>query len=220
MNRVSVRTTISLLAALCLCCAMSSAQSASGSSPKSGSPSSSGQSSAAETAANSPFSIETEMFTYKAVEENSQVIACDIARYLFQSDVTEAPAGSHSPCLVSNPSQSNPGIVIVSPDSTLISDFQLWRADMATMSALESRADAVCVASETKSENGQENPAEPHIEIERPHRRRRWWAGRHGCGTGETYAAGPGRRRHPGNVQQQSDGHVCRRYRAESGAAQ
>ncbi|MGB9029440.1 MAG: hypothetical protein WCC27_04890 [Acidobacteriaceae bacterium] len=103
------------------------------------------------------------MFTYKAVEENSQVIACDIARYLFQSDVTEAPAGSHSPCLVSNPSQSNPGIVIVSPDSTLISDFQLWRADMATMSALESRADAVCVASETKSENGQETPAEPHI---------------------------------------------------------
>ena len=101
------------------------------------------------------------MFTYKALEENSQVIACDIARYLFQSDVTEAPAGAHAPCVVSNPSQSNPGIVIVSPDSTLVSDFQLWRADMATMSALESRANDVCVAGEAKSDNSQETPTQP-----------------------------------------------------------
>ena len=101
------------------------------------------------------------MFTYKAVEENSQVIACDIARYLFQGDVTEAPAGSHAPCASSNPAQSTPGIVIISSDSSLISDFQLWRADMATMSALESRANDVCVAPEAKNENGQETPAQP-----------------------------------------------------------
>jgi len=101
------------------------------------------------------------MFTYKAVEENSQVIACDIARYLFQGDVTEAPAGSHAPCAISNPAQSTPGIVIISSDSSLISDFQLWRADMATMSALESRANDVCVAPEAKNENGQETPAQP-----------------------------------------------------------
>jgi hypothetical protein len=103
------------------------------------------------------------MFTYKAVEENSQVIACDIARYLFQGDVTEAAAGSHVPCLVSNPSQMTPGIVIISSDSSLISDFQLWRADMATMSALESRANDVCVATEAKGDNGQETPAQSHM---------------------------------------------------------
>jgi hypothetical protein len=103
------------------------------------------------------------MFTYKAVEENSQVIACDIARYLFQGEVSEAPPGAHAPCAISNPSQSTPGIVIVSSDSTLVSDFQLWRADMATMAALEARADTVCVDAAAKSENGQETPAQPHI---------------------------------------------------------
>jgi len=103
------------------------------------------------------------MFTYKAVEENSEVIACDIARYLFQGEVVEAPPGSHAPCAISNAAQSNPGIVIVSSDSSLMSDFQLWRADMATMSALEARAKNVCVA-EAKNENGEPVPAQqPHI---------------------------------------------------------
>lgn len=155
-----------LLAALCLSCGLSPAQKPSkpGSS-SSGSSNSSGpsgpSSSTEEPPVNSPFSIETEMFTYKAVEENSQVIACDIARYLFQGDVSEAPQGSHVPCTVSNPSQSTPGIVIVSSDSSLITDFQLWRTDMATMSALEARANDVCVAAEPRSENGQETPAQP-----------------------------------------------------------
>jgi hypothetical protein len=99
------------------------------------------------------------MFTYKAVEENSQVIACDIARYLFQGEVIDAPPGSHAPCAISNASQSNPGILIISSDSSLMSDFQLWRADMATMSALEARANNVCVSAEAKNENGEPAPA-------------------------------------------------------------
>jgi hypothetical protein len=162
MNQSALRTTMLLLAALCLSCTLSFAQSSgsSGSSSKSGSSTSSGQSSSTEAAANSPFSIETEMFTYKAVEENSQVIACDIARYLFQGDVAEAPPGSHVPCTVTNPSQTTPGIVLVSSDSSLISDFQLWRADMASMSALEARANDVCIAAEPKNENGPETPAQ------------------------------------------------------------
>jgi hypothetical protein len=99
------------------------------------------------------------MFTYKAVEENGQVIACDIARYLYQGEVATAPPGSHVPCTISNGSAGTPGIILISSDSTLLSDFQLWRADMATMSSLQARADKVCVAppSENKSENGQEN---------------------------------------------------------------
>jgi hypothetical protein len=167
MNLSSARTSMSLLVALCLCCAFAPAQSTSnsGSSSKSGSSGSSGQGSGQESSNNTPFSIETEMFTYKAVEENSQVIACDIARYLFQGEVTDAAPGSRAPCTVSNGSQTTPGIIIVSSDSSLLADFQIWRADMATMSALEARANNVCVAApEAKGENGQEGtPAPPKI---------------------------------------------------------
>jgi hypothetical protein len=165
MNVFSARATLLLLAALCLSSIPAPAQTKakSGTSSKSGSSPSStvGSTSAGNApadAATGPFSIETEMFTYKAVEENSQVIACDIARYLFQGDVIDAPPGSHAPCAISSATQSNPGILIVSSDSSLMSDFQLWRADMATMSALEARANNVCVA-ETKSENGEPAPA-------------------------------------------------------------
>ncbi len=161
MNRSSVRSTMFLLTALCVCCALSAAQSSSKKPSKSGSSSSPGSTAQANTAgtdqsANGPFSIETEMFTYKAVEENGQIIACDIARYLYQGEVTTAPPGSHAPCAISNSGQTIPGIVLVSSDSTLLADFQLWRSDMASMSALEARADKVCVAPpETKSESGQ-----------------------------------------------------------------
>lgn len=164
MNRLFARLTICLLGVTCLCCTLSPAQSkkSSKSSSSSSSSSSSGSTGAANTAgdtlsADGPFSIETEMFTYKAVEENGQIIACDIARYLYQGEVTDAPPGSHAPCAISNGSAGTPGIILISSDSTLLSDFQLWRADMATMSSLEARADKVCVApAETKGDNGQE----------------------------------------------------------------
>lgn len=98
-----------------------------------------------QTPASSPgFSIETEMFTYKALGENSEVVACDVARYLYGGDLTDAPKDSHAPCVIKNAARSTPGIVILSSSSTLLSDFQVWRADMATMSDLEARADKVC----------------------------------------------------------------------------
>src|ERR1035438_3479351 len=147
MNVSSARASLLLLAILCLSSVFAPAQSkpkpatsSKSASSSAGGGSAAGGSAAGGAAADSstgPFSIETEMFTYKAVEENSEVIACDIARYLFQGEVVEAPPGSHAPCAISNAAQSNPGIVIVSSDSSLMSDFQLWRADMATMSALE-----------------------------------------------------------------------------------
>jgi hypothetical protein len=181
MNVSSPCARLFLLAVLCISSVIAAAQSKpkAATSTKSTSSSSSGGSSAGGhsaggggaaggsaaggTAADTsigPFSIETEMFTYKAVQENSEVIACDIARYLFQGEVVEAPVGSHAPCAISNAAQSTPGILIVSSDSSLMSDFQLWRADMATMSALEARATNVCVA-EAKNENGEPAPAQP-----------------------------------------------------------
>lgn len=91
------------------------------------------------------FAIETEMFTYKAVTENSKVLACDVARYLYGGEVSVAPDGSHVPCTIQVGTQAAPGIVIISSTSSVLADFQLWRADMATMSDLEMRAAKVCV---------------------------------------------------------------------------
>jgi hypothetical protein len=66
------------------------------------------------------FSIETEMFTSKGVGENSALIACDVARYLYRSNVTKASEDSQVPCMVSDPALAQPCIVIVSSDSTLL----------------------------------------------------------------------------------------------------
>ncbi len=157
MNRSSARTTLLLLAALGFCCVYAHAQKSKSGPSSSGSASSASQGSDDGSSGNSNFSIETEMFTYKAVEENSQVIACDIARYLFQGELNEAPAGSRAPCAISGGSSPAPGIIIVSSDSSLFTGFQLWRADMATMSSLEARANNVCVPAAPKS--GQEAPS-------------------------------------------------------------
>jgi hypothetical protein len=94
------------------------------------------------------------MFTYKAVEANSKVIACDIAQYLYGGSLQSAGAGAHAPCAVQNTSGTAPGIILMSSGSTLLPDFQLWRADMAMMNSLEARADQVCVAKQ-QSANGQ-----------------------------------------------------------------
>jgi hypothetical protein len=110
-----------------------------------------------EVASGPGFSIETEMFTYKALEENSETVACDVARHLYGSGLGDAPSGSHAPCMIKNAGQATPGIVILSFDSKLLSDFQTWRADMATMSDLEARASKVCVAPAPSS--GTANPS-------------------------------------------------------------
>lgn len=102
-------------------------------------------SSAEEPAASSlGFAIETEMFTYKALTENSKVLACDVARYLYNSEVDAADEAAATPCKIRTGTQSSPGIVIISPGSSLLADFQLWRADMAIMGDLEMRAAKVC----------------------------------------------------------------------------
>ena len=169
MIRSLARTTIVLLGILSVCCAFSAAQakssSKSGSSGSGGSGASAQSSTAGDASSgNGPFSIETEMFTYKSVEENGEIIACDIARYLRQGELMDAPKDSHVPCTISGGTQTTAGIIIVSSASTLFSNFQIWRADMATMSALEDRADKVCVAAPEKKNGGQaEAPPEPHI---------------------------------------------------------
>lgn len=87
------------------------------------------------------FSIETEMLTYRALESNSEAIACDIAAYFNKTSAnfTNPPAGSV--CSV-NAGSTTDTVLILPFDRNEFADFQTWRADMATMSQLESRAEA------------------------------------------------------------------------------
>jgi hypothetical protein len=144
-----ISSRIALAGVLCVCCFTALGQKSSG-----GSSSGSSSGSSEESAAAPGFSIETEMFTYRAVEQNSATIACDIARYLYGGAVQDAPKGSHAPCVVNNLGQTPQGIVLVSGGSTLVADFQIWRADMAAMDSLRARAAAVCVGGAKAREEG------------------------------------------------------------------
>ncbi|HVT96848.1 MAG TPA: hypothetical protein VHE33_05025, partial [Acidobacteriaceae bacterium] len=162
MTTRPARTPVLILTVLSLGCAPFHAQgkSKSGSTATAGSsPGSSSSTSASPAAADRPFSIETEMFTYKAVEHNSAVIACDTAQYLFNGQVSDAPTGSHAPCIISGAS-ARPGVVLISSGSTLLSDFQNWRADMSSMQGLVAHANQTCVANPEKA-GSPEQPGQP-----------------------------------------------------------
>ena len=75
------------------------------------------------------------MLTYKSLQANSEAVACDIARHLFGGEI--GPPTENAPCTIRSNADPGAGIVIVSSDTTVFSDFQLWRADMASMIALE-----------------------------------------------------------------------------------
>ena len=86
------------------------------------------------------FSIESEMLTYRALESNSEAIACDIAAYLGGAsvDFTNPPAGAI--CALKGSSNNDAGIVIAPFDRNAFEDFQLWRANMEIMRELRARA--------------------------------------------------------------------------------
>jgi hypothetical protein len=81
------------------------------------------------------FSIESEMLTYRALESNSEAVACDITAYLNRTSpdfnshpdgaVCDVKAGSHSA-----------SVVLLPFDKSTFADFQIWRADMAAMDQL------------------------------------------------------------------------------------
>jgi hypothetical protein len=121
-------------AALTIAAPLCSAQSAGSAAAKGGDSESSGLG----------FSIETEMLTYKSLEANSEAIACDIARRLYGGEL--GPASGSVPCTVQSGSSSKFGVVIVSSSNDVAASFQLWRADMASMNALELRGSKLCTA--------------------------------------------------------------------------
>lgn len=87
------------------------------------------------------FSIESEMLTYRALESNSEAIACDVTAFLngTSANFTSPPAGTV--CDVKAGSH-NVSIVLLPFDKSTFADFQLWRADMATMDRLQRKAAA------------------------------------------------------------------------------
>jgi hypothetical protein len=85
------------------------------------------------------FSIESEMLTYRALESNSEAIACDVTAFLngTSPNFTNPPAGTV--CDVKAGSH-NVSIVLLPFDKSTFADFQLWRVDMATMDRLQRKA--------------------------------------------------------------------------------
>ena len=85
------------------------------------------------------FSIESEMLTYRALESNSEAIACDVSAFLngTSPNFTDPPAGTV--CEVKAGSH-NVSIVLLPFDKSTFADFQLWRVDMTTMDRLQRKA--------------------------------------------------------------------------------
>jgi hypothetical protein len=81
------------------------------------------------------FAIESEMFTYSAMDAEGAAVACNIAQNLGAADAKCVSKGSMS---------NAPGVVIVGGDSDVMDEFQLWRADISTMDILTARASHYC----------------------------------------------------------------------------
>ncbi len=101
------------------------------------------------------FSIETEMLTYRALETNSEAIACDVAAFLHgtTADFKSPPPGVA--CNISAMGMgARSGVIILPFDRSVYGDFQLWRSDMQTMAEFERRGAGACAAESHASESG------------------------------------------------------------------
>jgi hypothetical protein len=81
------------------------------------------------------FAIESEMFTYSAMDAEGSAVACNIAQNLGAADQKCASKGAMG---------NAPGVVIVGGDSDVMDEFQLWRSDISTMDILTARASHYC----------------------------------------------------------------------------
>jgi hypothetical protein len=100
---------------------------------------------AGETSSAPGFSIETEMLTYRALESNSEAIACEVAAYLHGTSVNFKNPPPGTICNVSGNGATG-GVVILPFDRSVYSDFQVWRSDMQTMAEFEQRGASACAA--------------------------------------------------------------------------
>jgi len=117
--------------------ALGASSKGSGSSSGSSSGSGSGASSQgnARTANPEGFAIESEMLTYTAMDSEGTAVACGIGRNVGAADANCTPQPITGPPV---------GVVVVSGESSALSEFQLWRTDISTMNMLTLRANHYC----------------------------------------------------------------------------
>ena len=99
-------------------------------------------------------SIEAELLAYKALQSDSEAVACDIARFLHQPETdtfgvngpnakgrgkNAPPTPYATPCAKSGSSKPR-GVIVLSSAGTTLANFQTWRMEMAEMTQLEAKA--------------------------------------------------------------------------------
>lgn len=84
------------------------------------------------------FAIESEMLTYTAMDSEAAALTCGIGHSLGAADSSCNPQAITGPPV---------GVVVVSGDSSALSEFQLWRTDISTMDMLTLRANHYCAPS-------------------------------------------------------------------------
>ena len=84
------------------------------------------------------FAIESEMLTYTAMDSEATALTCGIGRNLGAADASCNAQAINGPPV---------GVVVVSGDSSALSEFQLWRTDISTMDMLTLRANHYCAPS-------------------------------------------------------------------------
>ncbi len=83
------------------------------------------------------FAIESEMLTYTAMDSEATALTCGIGRNVGAADASCNAQAINGPPV---------GVVVVSGDSSALSEFQLWRTDISTMDMLTLRANHYCAA--------------------------------------------------------------------------
>jgi len=81
------------------------------------------------------FAIESEMLTYTAMDAEATALTCGIGRNVGAADSACNPQAITGPPV---------GVVVITGDSSALSEFQLWRTDISTMDMLTIRASHYC----------------------------------------------------------------------------
>lgn len=85
------------------------------------------------------FSMEAEVFAYRALQSDAESIACNVGGYLTSTVAKPTdPTGYCTPA----PDGTGKKLIIVSSTSTVLSNFQVWRANMAIAQELLDLANA------------------------------------------------------------------------------
>ena len=93
------------------------------------------------------FSIESEMLTYRALESNSEAVACDIAAYLTGGSAEFSNSSKGALCTVKGGNRKAGVVIVPLEGTTTLDTFRLWRADMEIMGDLRFRASGYCLES-------------------------------------------------------------------------